>query len=373
MYDYSYYDTVNPGVTAGVFAAFGGMMLFSSLVGIFLIICMWRIFTKAGKEGWKSIIPIYNVIVLLEIAELPAWYIILYFIPLVNIYALFKVFINLAHKFGKSTGFGVLMIFFGIVGFPILAFGNSTYQGGDHSENTVHTNMNTNNFNSNLNNYNNQVNQFNGSNNSINNLNSMNQANSGISSSVNNGNSINNQPMMNSIASSVNSGVNQPSSQMYDIFEMPTNLGSQQVSNQTPSSGSNTTPFTGMPTTSGSTNANTNINNAGGQSIYGNSTLNSNSETMSANTNINQVNNQMPKIDLTSNTGLNPINNQPMMNSTISSVDTSASQVQQPIVNNVTPNVTSNVDLGTATKTCPNCGLQIKSDSSFCFMCGKQL
>ena len=71
--------------------------------------------------------------------------------------ALFKVFINLAHKFGKSTGFGVLMIFFGIVGFPILAFGNSTYQGGDHSENTVHTNMNTNNFNSNLNNYNNQV------------------------------------------------------------------------------------------------------------------------------------------------------------------------------------------------------------------------
>lgn len=376
MYDYSYYDTMDPGFASGIFATFDGMMmLFSSLIQIFMIICLWRLFTKAGKAGWKALIPIYNVIVLLEIAGLSALYIVLYFIPFVNIYALFKTYITLAHKFGKSTGFGVLMMFFSIVCVPILAFGNSTYQGGDHSENTVHTNtnMNTNNFNSNLNNYNNPVNQFNGSNNSINNLNSMNQANSGISSSVNNGNSIDNQTMMNSTASSVNNSVSQPASQMDDIFEMPTNLGSQQMSNQTPSSGSNTTPFTGMPTTSGSTNANTNINNAGGQSIYGNSTLNSNPETMSANTNINQVNNQMPKIDLTSNTGLNPINNQPMMNSTISSLDNSASQVQQPVVNNVTPNVTSNVGLETATKTCPNCGSQIKSDSSFCFMCGKQL
>lgn len=352
MYDYSYYDTMDPGFGSGMFAAFSGMMLFSSLIEIFMIICLWRLFTKAGKAGWKALIPIYNVIVLLEIAGLPVWYIVLYIIPFVNIYALFKTHIALAHKFGKSTGFGVLMMFFSIVCVPILAFGNSTYQGGDHSENTVHTNtnMNTNNFNSNLNNYNNSVNQFNGSNNSINNLNSMNQVNSGISSSVNNGGSIDNQTMMNSTASSVNIGVNQPASQMDDIFEMPTNLGSQQMSNPTPSSGSNTTPFVGMPTTPGSTNINS--NNVGGQPIYSNPT---------------------PNIDLTSNTGLNPINNQPMMNSTISSVDTSASQVQQPIVSNVTPNVTSNVGLGTATKTCPNCGLQIKSDSSFCFMCGKQL
>ena len=63
MYDYSYYDTVNPGVTSGAFANFSGMMmLFSSLIEIFMIICLWRLFTKAGKAGWKALIPIYNVI-----------------------------------------------------------------------------------------------------------------------------------------------------------------------------------------------------------------------------------------------------------------------------------------------------------------------
>lgn len=77
---------------------------------------------KAGKPGWASIVPIYNMIVLLEITELPLWYIVLFFIPFANIYALFKIYIELAHKFGKSTGFGVATVFFSIVCLPILAF-----------------------------------------------------------------------------------------------------------------------------------------------------------------------------------------------------------------------------------------------------------
>lgn len=98
---------------------------------IFTLVCMWRIFTKAGKEGWKSLIPIYNLIVLLEIVELPAWYIILYLVPIANIYVTFKIYIELAHKFGKSTGFGVALVFFGVICLPILAFGNVKYNGND--------------------------------------------------------------------------------------------------------------------------------------------------------------------------------------------------------------------------------------------------
>ena len=50
------------------------------------------------------------------------WYIVLFFIPIANIYAVFKIYIELAHKFGKSTGFGVATVFFSIVCLPILAF-----------------------------------------------------------------------------------------------------------------------------------------------------------------------------------------------------------------------------------------------------------
>ncbi len=359
MYDYSYYDTMDPGFASGIFAAFGGMMLFSSLIGIFMIVCMWKIFTKAGKEGWKSIIPIYNIIVLLEIAELPIWYIVLYIIPFINIYALFKTYIELAHKFGKSTGFGVLMIFFGIVCFPILAFDSSTYQGGNYSENTNYsnTNMNTNSFNNNLNNYSNTTNQFNGQSVQTNTLNSMNQVNSGVSSfgATNNSNNI---FVDNTATNQVSQHTNQ--NQMNDIFEMPTNLNNQQMNNQPVNSVVDTNPFVEPQSTTGSMNT-ISINE---QSIYTNTNTNSTIGTQDYSS-VNPVNNPTPNIDLNNNNSFNSINTQTTMNSTIPSIDNNVNQVQQPFTGSVNPEV--------ATKACPNCGAQVKSDSSFCFMCGKQL
>lgn len=124
-YDYSYYE---PTSTANLLGAFSGAyMIFMLLIGVFSIVCMWKIFTKAGREGWKSIIPIYSYVVLLEIAGLPGWYILLFLVPVANIYAIFKLYIELAHKFGKSTGFGVASVFFSIICLPIIAFDKSKY------------------------------------------------------------------------------------------------------------------------------------------------------------------------------------------------------------------------------------------------------
>ena len=88
MYDYDLYDYsagVSTTSSIGTFPLIGG-----SLASILIIVSLWKIFKKAGKPGWASIVPIYNMIVLLEITELPLWYIVLFFIPFANIYALFK-------------------------------------------------------------------------------------------------------------------------------------------------------------------------------------------------------------------------------------------------------------------------------------------
>lgn len=139
MYDYTYYgygyDTT-PAATG--LAAFGVGMLIFWLIGmaisVFTLICMWKVFKKAGKPGWASLIPIYNIIVMLEIAELPMWYIALYCLPFANIYAMFKTYIELAKKFGKSAGFGVGMVFLAPIFFGILAFGkDSNYVGGQNN------------------------------------------------------------------------------------------------------------------------------------------------------------------------------------------------------------------------------------------------
>ena len=147
MYDYSYYDygttydygTELAGAAAGAAA---GLTIFAIImwviamaVSVFTIICMWKLFVKAGKPGWAAIIPIYNIVVMLEITELPMWYIALFFVPFANIYAMFKIYIEFAKKFGKSAGFGVGMVFFAPIFLGILAFGkNSNYVG---SQSTV--------------------------------------------------------------------------------------------------------------------------------------------------------------------------------------------------------------------------------------------
>ncbi len=120
----------------------------SFILGLFMIISLWKIFKKAGKPGWASIVPIYNVIVLIESAGLSLWYLLLLFIPIVQIYAIFKIYIELAHKFGKSTGFGVASIFFPIICMPILAFGKCTYEDKKETNEPLNNNtgINTENF-----------------------------------------------------------------------------------------------------------------------------------------------------------------------------------------------------------------------------------
>jgi hypothetical protein len=103
---------------------------FITVVAIICIVAIWRIFEKAGKPGWASIIPIYNIIILLEIIGKPWWWLLLIlFIPLANI--IFAIWMTnlLAKSFGKSAGFTVGLIFLCFIFIPILGFGNAEYKG----------------------------------------------------------------------------------------------------------------------------------------------------------------------------------------------------------------------------------------------------
>jgi hypothetical protein len=116
----------NGSAAAGI-GLFGA--LFCLLIGVVMIAALWKVFTKAGQPGWASIIPIYNLIILLNIVGKPLWWIILLMIPLVNIYAIFVIAIGLAKSFEKSTGFGIGLVLLSIVFYPILGFGSARYIG----------------------------------------------------------------------------------------------------------------------------------------------------------------------------------------------------------------------------------------------------
>ena len=89
----------------------------------------WMIFTKAGEAGWKSIIPIWNTLILLKIIGREWWWILLLLIPFVNIVIWIIVSLDLAKVFGRGTGFGIGLAFLSFIFAPILGFGSDAYKG----------------------------------------------------------------------------------------------------------------------------------------------------------------------------------------------------------------------------------------------------
>ena len=89
----------------------------------------WMIFTKAGEAGWKSLIPIWNILVLLKIVGREWWWLILMLIPIVNIFVWIVVALDLARSFGRGVGFGIGLIVLAPIFSLILGFGSDTYRG----------------------------------------------------------------------------------------------------------------------------------------------------------------------------------------------------------------------------------------------------
>lgn len=119
-------QTVRCGDVVSGFSLLMFYLIFIALA-VFMIVSMWIIFKKAGKPGWAAIIPIYNNVVMLQIVNKPIWWIILYFIPFVNIVISIIVVYKLSLAFGKGVGFAIGLILLPFIFYPILAFGKSTY------------------------------------------------------------------------------------------------------------------------------------------------------------------------------------------------------------------------------------------------------
>lgn len=110
----------------------GGLLgLILTLIQLAIIVLsiagLWKTFDKAGKPGWAAIVPFYNIIVLLEIAGRPLWWIILLLIPCVGIVVAFIVAIDVAKNFGKDAAYGIGLVLLPFIFYPLLGFGDARY------------------------------------------------------------------------------------------------------------------------------------------------------------------------------------------------------------------------------------------------------
>lgn len=94
---------------------------------IAMIVAQWRIFEKAGIDGWKAIIPFYNTYCWFGLVWTSGWFFLLTLIPIVGIIAILITSFKLGAAFGKGLLFNLGLIFFSPVFYLILAFDSSEY------------------------------------------------------------------------------------------------------------------------------------------------------------------------------------------------------------------------------------------------------
>lgn len=158
--DFSGLDTAAIiAIIMGSLVCIGAVLLVLWLV---MVIVHWRIYEKAGQQGWAAVIPFYSTFILMDIIRRPrswAWIIlglgilsailspmqpntqgqdqqdpnliisgVQLMVGLVSLYFTLRTTRDLAKVFGQGRGFTAGLIFLPLIFYPILAFGDSQYQ-----------------------------------------------------------------------------------------------------------------------------------------------------------------------------------------------------------------------------------------------------
>lgn len=106
-----------------------GMIIIVIAIFIVMIVSMWKLFQKAGREGWEAIIPIYNSYVMTQLVNKPGYWVILMLIPYVGMIWSIWVLNLFVKGFGKDAGYTVGILFLPFIFLPMLAFGDAKWQG----------------------------------------------------------------------------------------------------------------------------------------------------------------------------------------------------------------------------------------------------
>ena len=78
-------------------------IIFILIVQVIHFLGTWKLYVKAGRKAWEAAIPIYNAIVLMQIINRPKWWVILLFIPIINLLMFPVIWVETIRSFGRNS------------------------------------------------------------------------------------------------------------------------------------------------------------------------------------------------------------------------------------------------------------------------------
>lgn len=79
-----------------------GLLIFFLAVQVIHFLGTWKLYQKAGRKAWEALVPVYNAVVLTKIINRPWWWVLLLFIPIVNLMMFPAFWVETARSFGKE-------------------------------------------------------------------------------------------------------------------------------------------------------------------------------------------------------------------------------------------------------------------------------
>ena len=80
-----------------------GWLLFLLIVQVIHFLSTWKLYVAGGRQAWEAGIPVYNAVILMKIINRPWWWVILMFIPIVNLIMIPVVWVETIRSFGFNS------------------------------------------------------------------------------------------------------------------------------------------------------------------------------------------------------------------------------------------------------------------------------
>lgn len=78
-------------------------IIFILVIQVIHFLGTWKLYIKAGRKPWEAAIPVYNAIVLMQIIRRPKWWVILLFIPIINLLMFPVIWVETIRSFGRNS------------------------------------------------------------------------------------------------------------------------------------------------------------------------------------------------------------------------------------------------------------------------------
>jgi len=84
-------------------------ILFTLIIQVVHFLGTWKLYKAAGYQAWQAAVPLYNAVILMKIIKRPVWWVILLFIPTINLILFAIIWVETLRSFGKDSAKDTLL------------------------------------------------------------------------------------------------------------------------------------------------------------------------------------------------------------------------------------------------------------------------